>query len=195
MPKYRDGLFSLAEGNVTHQDVLEDFLKELYCPKSLDVDLLNYEEVRQLSIKPAKTSKKLTDVVTFHFVDGQADLRHPKLWLPPAACIRKRSTLNDALLEYMRGLGHHDARLPNFKATCLVKTACDTTYDFGAEAMVSSMKDLLTLNVDDLLRRRKKVKSKKRSLPLTPQKETSSKRKPVATSTPRKRITAFEYNQ
>ena len=177
MSKYRDGLFSLDEDCVTNHNVLEDFLKALYCPKSLDVNLLTYEEVRQLSIRPANKTPKPNDVVTFNFMDGHADLRHPKLWLPPATCVRKLSTLYDAMFKYMIGLGHHDARLPDFKDTCLVKTTADTTYDFGPEAMVSSIKDLLVLNVDDLLTRRKNSRSKKRSPVLLPEKDLSRKRK------------------
>ena len=185
--RYRDGLFSLNESNVTNHDILEDFVKELYCPKSFDVNLLNYEEVRQLSIKPTKAFKKVNDMVNFNFIDGQADLRHPKLWLPPAACVHNLARY-DAMFDYMAGLGRHDARLPDFKTTCLTKAADHTTYDLGPEAMVGSLKDLLVLNVKDLLTRQKKVRSK-RSLVLTPQKDISSKRKPVATSTPRKRVT------
>ena len=193
--KYRDGLFSLDVDNVTDQDILEDFVKELYCPKRLDVEKLSYEEVRQLSINPKKASKKVSDIMTFTFTDGQIDLRLPKLWLPPASCVRKLSTLYDAMFRYMAGLGCHEARLPNFKNTCLVSTGEDTTYDLGPEAMVSSLKDLLVHDVEDLHRRKKK--STKRSLELTPQKDLSRKRKPVATSTPRKQVTmsdTFQYD-
>ena len=140
--KYLDGLFSLDANDVTNPDILEDFVKELYCPKKFDVDKLTYEEVRQLSINPIKASKKVSDIMTFNFTDGQTDLRSPKLWLPPASCVRKLSTLYYAMFRYMAGLGCHEARLPNFKNTCLVKAGEDSTYDLGPEAMVSSLKDL-----------------------------------------------------
>ena len=158
--------------------------------------MLSYEEIRQLSIKPAKASKQLNDVVTFNFTDGQADLRNPKLWLLPAACLHKLSTLYDIMFAYMAGLGHHDARLPDISASCLVKDV-NMSYDFGKEAMVTSVSDLLFLDVENLHTRCKKSKQKKRPLDLTPKKHRSNKRKPVATSTPRKQMisSAFQGNE
>ncbi len=95
-------------------------MKILYCPKALDPDCLTYEEVRQFSISPRKNSARRTELLPFTFT-RQADLKHPKLWLPPASCIRRLSSLPNAMLQYILGLAIHDAPLPHFTETCLVK--------------------------------------------------------------------------
>ncbi len=108
-----------------------EFVKELYCPKNRDASSLTYDKVRLLSIKPTKVNTKGNELVTFTFVDGQADLKHPKRWMPPASCLEKLATLVDAMMQYMLSLGIHDAPLPDFSRTCLVKSGKLLEYDLG----------------------------------------------------------------
>jgi hypothetical protein len=58
-------------------------------------------------------------------------------------------------------------------------------YDFGAEACVRSLSELITIDEDNLQAQKKTARSRKRSLEVTPGKIVR-KRKPVNASTPRK---------
>jgi hypothetical protein len=195
--KFRKNLFTLSEksGVFINSALYKDFMKRIYCPLSLDADSLTYEEVRQLSIKPTTTSKKRKEVVTFTFTDGQVDLRQPKLWLPPGACLEKLTTLYNAMVTYMLGLGKHDSKLPDFSITCLIQSGKRIVYDLGSAAEVKSMKELLPIEEEVLQVQKTVARSKKRTLEMTPRKCPTAKRRPVDTSTPIKKVYPLPSSQ
>jgi hypothetical protein len=73
--------------NFIDKKLIIEFIKSLYCPKSLNSAWLSYAEVRQLTIKPPKQGKQREKKMTFTFIEGQVDLRNPRLWLLPAQCL------------------------------------------------------------------------------------------------------------
>jgi hypothetical protein len=146
--RFRRGLFQFEDAQPSVcQSLLTDFIKTLFCPKSLDAQKLSYDEVRQVSIKPPRMRKTQTKVkvVTFSFTDGQANVKHPKLSLPPRSCLLKLCTLYDAMMEYLLSLGQHDADLPDFTITCLMKQGNTVVYDLGDEEHVDSLKRLTNI--------------------------------------------------
>jgi len=179
---FQEGLIDF-NSNTINKETLLTFLKYLYCPNSLDPERLTYDEVRQLTIKPPKSQQKgshRSETTTFTFVDGQIHVRHPNKWLIPASCAERLASLYDSMLIYLQGLGKHDACLPDFRVTCLTPKG---QYDLGPESRVHSLKDLLTLQEDQLLEKKKAALSRKRILEFSPRKD--NKRRPK-TSTPKK---------
>ena len=152
-----------------------EFIKALYCPKSLNPASLPYEAVRQITIKPPKKKTKETNTVTFTFADGQAELKHPKLWMPPESCLKRLATLYDAMMEYMRGLGDHTAVLPDFTKTCLVEKGGQIEYDLGPESHVKTLKELLAIDESVLHKQQLLAKGAKRhafeSTPIKPKRK------------------------
>lgn len=179
---YVEQLFHTQGSDLTTigKKMFTDIMKNLYCPPSLDSEALSFEEIRQLTIKPPtlKSRTSTDNTVTFSFSDGQADLRHPRLWLPPKSCLDCLCTLYDAMLQYFAGLGRHDAGLPDFSATCLKK---DGSYNFGKDARVGRLQDLLAIDESTLQLQKKCAQARKRSLQSTPKKQSASKRMHLAT--------------
>ena len=91
-PPVRSNMISLADGSIDRV-LFMDFMKCLYCPKSLDSHALSFDEVRQITIKPTKARKKKKKMflkkqkfVTVTCSEWQADVKHHRLWLPPSFC-------------------------------------------------------------------------------------------------------------
>ena len=180
-PDFRNNMISISNSAID-REVFFDFMKSLYCPKSLDPNLLSFDEIRQLSIKPPNpkgSTKKAANVVTFEFTDGQARVRHPRLWLPPRECLDRLCTLHDAMITYLHGLGNHESSLPDFSKTCLVKRADKVEYDFGKKAHVTKLAELVCVTEDILTKQKSMARcSKKRQLESTPSKKgNASKRR------------------
>ena len=179
-PVYKEQLFKKDGSNLRAVDkkIFTEFMKDLYCPSSLCSEHLTFQEVRQLTIKPptSKTQTRIDNTITFTFSDGQADLRQPRLWLPPKACLERLCSLYDAMLEYFAGLGKHDASLPNFHLTCIDTKQRDTANVLGKESHVGSLKDLLAIDDKKLQIQKKQAQASKRALESTPKKQSTSKR-------------------
>ena len=178
-PVYKEQLFQKAGSDLIAIDrkMFTEFMKDLYCPPALHSEELTFEEVRQLTIKPPTLKNQTSsDAITFSFSDGQANLRHPRQWLPPKSCMENLCTLYDAMLEYFSGLGRHDAALPDFSVTCLDSKKRDGSYNLGKEAHVTRLKDLLTINESELQLQKKYAQARKRALQSTPKKQSTSKR-------------------
>ena len=140
--------------------------------------------MRQLTIKPPKTAKNTPspDTMLFVFNKQQAHLRSPKLWLIPASCLDRLSSLANCMIAYLFSAGHHIATLPDLQSSCLVKLDSRVLFDLGPEERVSSLNDLLLYSDDQI--QEKRQTARKRKLELTPRKNRQRKR--FLTSTPKK---------
>ena len=156
-------------GNI-NQDIYLDIVKKLFCPKNIDPNLMTFEDVRQISIKPP----------------GK-DVRPPNAWLPPVCALRALVNLLNCQIDYLFTVWHHDALLPKFlERGCLrIDENGKVQYDFGTESRTENYTLLLTIEEEELKKKmtaHKKVR--KREHPgATPEKTRKVKRKPVM-STP-----------
>ena len=182
----RTSLFNLDNCSI-NVDVFVDLMKILYCPASLNHVLLSFEEGRQLSIQPPTLNKTKIPTKVFSFSDGQIQLRHPKLWLPPQECLQKLTLLINAYFKYIATLGIHEARLPDFSNCCVEEHGQRLEYNFGVQSHVSSVSELLKIDEAALKLKvsitKKTASRKRKELEKTPGKTPSRKRKPL-TSTP-----------
>ena len=113
-------------------------------------------------------------MVTFTFSDKQVNLRHPKLWLPPAECLVKLTTLINCKISYLFKAGQHNAKLPDFTSACLGNE--DMAYDLGPTAYSKSLDQLLSIDENEMGKRKKEAAGNKRGLESTPKKQ-KNKRK------------------
>lgn len=177
--KFHASLFQISEDRATmkiNMNMFFDFVKCLYCPKSLDPSKLSYDDVRYLSIYGMKKSAS-----TFR--------RSPQMWMPPSSAVARLCCLIDSHLQYIGTAGYHDALLPDFIGNGGLQTTegGGMEYDFGPDAYIGDVETMLTIpseNFQNKLRMARTV-SRKRRQDETPQKGQRRKRYQPATSTPR----------
>ena len=145
-----------------NKDVYKEFIKCLFCPKSIKWDT-TFSEVQQLTMQQKSKRGEVNDSLI--------SLRKANLWLPPESALERMADLINMQIEYLETAGVGDAKLPNFLGKdCLRKTdSGDIEYYFGPDAK-RSMKELTRIS--------------KRQLDDTPQK--GRRRKRQVTSTPSK---------
>ena len=168
-------------GAEVNKDSYINFVKTLYCPKTLDSSKLKFEEIRQLSIKDPKHS----------------EFKNPVKWIPPRSVLLSFAGLIDCQIDYLFTLGDHAASLPDFIGKgCLHRdTDGNVCYQFGDDVKFDRKEDLLVLDEKQLSQtlssaaKRKSAQATKRSLNYTPQKGLRRKGRKVTTniktSTPR----------
>ena len=160
-------------------NIFVKLIQQLYCPASLRSLNLNFEEVRQITVR--NPTRKDTS------------FKHPHSWLPPKSALEKIGGLVNSQIEYLLSVCDHSAKLPDFIQNGGLKVNKDGTvdYDLGADCFISDPSEILTIPEDELKdkmkmpsKRTKKSKTK-RYLELTPQKTPQGKRQ--MTSTPKHR--------
>lgn len=162
-------------------EVYLQLLKCLFCPKGLNPEALSYDDVRQMSIKPA-INRRMESTLSFTFSSQQVNVRDPSLWLPPSSCVLKLVPLIDCMALYLFTAGQHEANLPDFTQSCLIQDG--QALDLGKDSHCETLDALITVSKDDLIIKKKQAARSKRQLELTP-KKTRTKRKAVF-STPKK---------
>ena len=178
--RFRTRLFQISENRASmtiDTTIYKEFVKCLYCPKSLDPSKLSFEDVRYLSVYGLRKAVK-------------AFRRSPQMWMPPSSALGRLCCLINSQLEYMSTAGCHEARLPNFIGNGGLQTneTGGIEYDFGPDANIGDVETMLTIpgeNFENRIRMARTVRKRRQNE--TPQKgqRRKNKRSQPLTSTPR----------
>lgn len=156
--------------------VFVNYIKDVYCHKTYDAGNLNFDEVRQSTIK----------------TPGQKQCKNPKQWLPPQSALLQLALLLECQVEYLFTAWYPDREIPNFEAKGCLKTKEDGSieYNLGDDIKIQKEEEALSMTDGDLKKalnsgkRKISKRSVERLMQETPQKGRRTKRQ-LLTSTPR----------